>query len=65
MREVGVQFCDNEDIFYILDDGEYYLINGSDGYHKDDWLLADAVKDYKSAESKMKRFLSEWETWCG
>lgn len=64
MREVGFQFCDNEDIFYIWDDGEYYWINGSDGYHKDDWLLADAVKDYKSIDSRLKRAFKDWEIWC-
>lgn len=39
MKEVGIEFCDNKEIFYILDDGEYYLINGSDGYPKKEWLL--------------------------
>lgn len=34
MKEVGIEFCDNKEIFYIWDDGEYYLINGSEGYPK-------------------------------
>lgn len=34
MQEVGIEFCDNKEIFYIWDDGEYYLINGSEGYPK-------------------------------
>lgn len=32
MKEVGIEFCDNKEIFYIWDDGEYYMINGSTGY---------------------------------
>ena len=34
VKEVGIDFCDNKEIFYIYDDGEYYLINGSEGYPK-------------------------------
>ena len=37
MKDIGIEFCDNKEIFYIWDDGEYYLINGSDGYLKKDW----------------------------
>ena len=60
MKEVGIEFCDNKEIFYIWDDGEYYMINGSTGYPKRDWLLSDAVKHYKSDDAKCERFESEW-----
>ena len=65
MKEVGIEFCDNKEIFYIWDDGEYYMINGSTGYPKRDWLLSDAVKHYKSDDAKCERFESEWNAWCG
>ena len=64
MKEVGLEFCDNKEIFYIWDDGEYYLINGSEGYLKKDWLLSDAVAHYKSEDAKVERSISEWNTWC-
>lgn len=28
MVEVGREFCDNKEIFYVQDDGKYYWING-------------------------------------
>lgn len=65
MKEVGIEFCDNKEIFYIWDDGEYYMINGSTGYPKRDWLLSDAVKHYKSDDAKCERFESERNAWCG
>ena len=65
MKEVGIEFCDNKEIFYIWDDGEYYMINGSTGYPKRDWLLSDSVKHYKSDAAKCERFESEWNAWCG
>ena len=65
MKEVGIEFCDSKEIFYIWDDGEYYLINGSDGYPKKEWLLEDAVKHYKSADAKIERSISDWSAWCG
>ena len=64
MKEVGLEFCDNKEIFYICDDGEYYLINGSEGYLKKDWLLSDAVAHYKSEDAKVERSISEWNAWC-
>ena len=65
MKEVGIEFCDNKEIFYIWDDGEYYMINGSTGYPKRDWHLSDAVKHYKSNDAKCERFESEGNAWCG
>ena len=65
MKEVGIEFCDNKEIFYIWDDGEYYMINGSTGYPKRDWLLSDAVKHYKTDDAKCERFEREWNAWCG
>ena len=65
MKEVGIEFCDNKEIFYIWDDGEYYMINGSTGYPKRDWHLSDAVKHYKSNDAKCERFESGWNAWCG
>lgn len=64
-KEIGIEFCDNKDIFYILEDEKNYLINGYAGYPKKDWLISDAVKHYKSKEAKISRFLSEWDSWCG
>lgn len=64
MVEVGREFCDNKEIFYIQDDGKYYWINGSEGYLKKDWLLSDAVAHYKSANAKNERFVSDWNVWC-
>lgn len=64
MQEVGIEFCDNKEIFYIWDDGEYYLINGSEGYPKKEWLLSDAVQHYKSADAKIERSISDWNAWC-
>ena len=29
MKDIGIEFCDNKEIFYSWDDGEYYLINGT------------------------------------
>lgn len=65
MKEVGIEFVDNKEIFYIWDDGEYYLINGTEGYKKNKWLLIDAVKHYKSEDAKIERYISDWNTWCG
>jgi len=64
MQEVGIEFCDNKEIFYIWDDGEYYLINGSEGYPKKERLLSDAVQHYKSTDAKIERFISDWNAWC-
>ena len=64
MKEVGIEFCDNKEIFYILDDGEYYLINGSEGYPKKDWLLEYAVKHYKSIDARIERSIGDWNAWC-
>ena len=65
MKEVGIEFCDDKEIFYIWDNGEYYMINGSTGYPKRDWHLSDAVKHYKSNDAKCEGFESEWNAWCG
>lgn len=64
MKEVGIEFCDNKEIFYIQDDGDYYRINGSEWYPKREWLLADAVAHYKSEEARIERSISEWNAWC-
>lgn len=65
VKRVGEELCDNVEIFYILDDGKYYRINGSEYYPKKDWLLQDAVAHYKSEDAKMERFISDWNAWCG
>ena len=65
VKRVGEEFCDNTEIFYILDDGKYYRINGSECYPKNEWLLQDAVTHYKSEAAKMDRFISDWDAWCG
>lgn len=51
-------------ILKIGGDG-YYWINGSEGYPKKDWLLLDAVWHYKSKDTKIERFVSDWNAWCG
>jgi hypothetical protein len=58
------KYCDNKEIFYIDDIGGYYMINGADGYKKSDWTLEEAIKDYKSAEGKARRFEAEYRAWC-
>lgn len=62
---IGEEYCENKEIFYIEDRGGYYWINGSEGYPKKEWLLADAVAHYKSEDAEIDRFSSEWNAWCG
>lgn len=63
--QIGNEYCDNKEIFYIEDRDGYYWINGSEGYPKKDWLLSDAVQHYKSEDAKAERFISDWNAWCG
>lgn len=63
--QIGNEYCDNKEIFYIEDRDGYYWINGSEGYPKKDWLLPDAVQHYKSEDTRAERFISDWDAWCG